>query len=104
MMHDQPLHIEPLTDFSREPARQAMRAALAQVGKQLGASFPPVIDNKPAQPPAWFDSVNPSRKTQVVGRCGRSSPQQAEEAIAAAKRAFPAWRDTPVKKRAQHLL
>lgn len=103
-MDDQPLNIEPLTDFSREPAREAMRAALAQVARQLGASFPAVIDNRTVDPPAWFDSLNPSHRKQVVGRCGRSSPQQAEEAIRAAVRAYPAWRDTPAKRRAQYLI
>ena len=94
---------EPLTDFSREPARQAMRSALEAVAAQLGSTFAPVIDNRPIATPDFIDSLNPSHKRQRVGRCGKASPEQAREALAAADRAFPAWRDTPVERRAQYL-
>jgi RHH-type proline utilization regulon transcriptional repressor/proline dehydrogenase/delta 1-pyrroline-5-carboxylate dehydrogenase len=97
------LPLEPLTDFSREPARQAMQAALKAVHAQLGGTFPPIIDNSPVATPAFFDSVNPSHKRQIVGHCGKASREQAREALAAAARAFPAWRDTPVERRAQYL-
>ncbi len=95
--------LEPLTDFSREPARQAMREALESVGKQLGGTCPLVIDNQPVATTSYLDSLNPSHKRQVVGRCGKASPEQAREALAAADRAFAAWRDTPVERRAQYL-
>src|SRR5262249_43994244 len=36
-------HNEPLTDFSREEARQAMQEALGTVGRQLGGTYPLVI-------------------------------------------------------------
>src|SRR5207248_1653485 len=90
-------------DFSRETARQAMRSALEAVAAQLGSTFPPVIDNKPVTTAGFIDSINPSHKRQVVGRCGKASPEQAREALAASSRAFPAWRDTPVEQRAQYL-
>jgi RHH-type proline utilization regulon transcriptional repressor/proline dehydrogenase/delta 1-pyrroline-5-carboxylate dehydrogenase len=98
-----PPTIEPLTDFSREAARQAMRAAIDAVQKQLGREHPAVLDNKPQPAPGWFDSVNPCRKAQVVGRCARSSVEQAEQAIASAKKAFPGWRDTPAEERVRLL-
>lgn len=98
-----PLVIEPLTDFSRATAREAMKAALAQVATQLGRACPPVIDGRPQATPATFDSLNPSHKRQVVGRCGRATPEQARQAVAAAIAAFSAWRDTPVKERAGYL-
>jgi RHH-type proline utilization regulon transcriptional repressor/proline dehydrogenase/delta 1-pyrroline-5-carboxylate dehydrogenase len=40
----------------------------------------------------------------MVGRFGRATPEHANQAVAAALRAFPAWRDTPVERRAQYLL
>jgi RHH-type proline utilization regulon transcriptional repressor/proline dehydrogenase/delta 1-pyrroline-5-carboxylate dehydrogenase len=98
-----PLPLEPLTDFSREDARRAMRAALDHVGKQLGGNYPPVIDNTPVATAAFLDSLNPSHKRRIVGRYGRSTPEQAQQAIEAANRAFPAWRDTPVERRARYL-
>jgi RHH-type proline utilization regulon transcriptional repressor/proline dehydrogenase/delta 1-pyrroline-5-carboxylate dehydrogenase len=97
------LTIEPFTDFSREPARVAMRAALEAVRGQLGREYPAVVAGKALTAPGWFDSINPSRKSQVIGRCARSSVAQAEQALATAKKAFPAWRDTPAETRAKVL-
>jgi RHH-type proline utilization regulon transcriptional repressor/proline dehydrogenase/delta 1-pyrroline-5-carboxylate dehydrogenase len=94
---------EPLTDFSREAGRHLMRAALDEVGRQLGGSFPLVINNRPVTTQALLDSVNPSHKQQIVGRCGRATAEHARQAVAAALRAFPAWRDTPVERRAGYL-
>jgi RHH-type proline utilization regulon transcriptional repressor/proline dehydrogenase/delta 1-pyrroline-5-carboxylate dehydrogenase len=96
---------EPLIDFSREDARQAMRTALEFVAREIAASrtYPAIINNRTAEAGQTFDSVNPSRHRQVIGRCGRSTVRQAEEAIAAAAAAFAGWRDTEPKERAQYL-
>jgi RHH-type proline utilization regulon transcriptional repressor/proline dehydrogenase/delta 1-pyrroline-5-carboxylate dehydrogenase len=97
------LPLEPLTDFSKEAARQAMRSALELVAGQLGSTFPLVIDNRPVTTAGFLDSLNPAHRRQVVGRCGKASQDQAREALAAAVRAFPAWRDMAVERRAQYL-
>jgi RHH-type transcriptional regulator, proline utilization regulon repressor / proline dehydrogenase / delta 1-pyrroline-5-carboxylate dehydrogenase len=96
---------EPLIDFSREDARQAMSRALESVAHEIAASrtYPAIINNRTADAAQTFDSVNPSRYRQVIGRCARSTVRQAEEAIAAAAAAFAAWRDTEPKERAQYL-
>jgi acyl-CoA reductase-like NAD-dependent aldehyde dehydrogenase len=45
------------------------------------------------------DNVNPSNTNDIVGRYARASKAQAEEAIAAAKAAFPAWsRSSPQER------
>ncbi len=98
-----PYRVEPLTDFSRAEARRAMDAALAQVAPQLGRTYPAIINGQAVSTAATFDSLNPSHCKQVVGRCARSGPEQANEAVAAAKAAFPAWRDTEATKRAEYL-
>jgi RHH-type proline utilization regulon transcriptional repressor/proline dehydrogenase/delta 1-pyrroline-5-carboxylate dehydrogenase len=95
---------EPLTDFSREEARQAMRAALAEVRGRLGGDYPLVTGGKAVVTAGTIDSLNPSHFRQVVGRCGRASAEQAREAVAAAHAAFPGWRDTDPGQRADHLL
>jgi RHH-type proline utilization regulon transcriptional repressor/proline dehydrogenase/delta 1-pyrroline-5-carboxylate dehydrogenase len=96
-------HVEPLTDFSRAEARQAMQDGLALVAPQLGQTFPPVINGQTVPTTATFESLNPSHSRQVVGRCGRASPEQARQAVEAAAAAFPAWRDTDVSRRADYL-
>jgi RHH-type proline utilization regulon transcriptional repressor/proline dehydrogenase/delta 1-pyrroline-5-carboxylate dehydrogenase len=94
---------EPLTDFSREDARRAMQEALEQVKGQLGRSYPLIIGGKEVKTEAAIDSLNPSHKRQVVGRCGKASVAHAEQALATAKSSFPPWRDTPAKDRAAFL-
>lgn len=94
---------EPITDFSREEARARMRQALEEVRQQLGRTYPPVIGNEPRSTAETLESVNPARIKEVVGRFGRSTKGQAEEAIAAARAAFPAWRDTAPADRADFL-
>jgi RHH-type proline utilization regulon transcriptional repressor/proline dehydrogenase/delta 1-pyrroline-5-carboxylate dehydrogenase len=96
-------HNEPISDFSREDAREAMRQALADVRKQLGKTYPPIIDGKAVLTPATFDSVNPSHQREIVGRCGRPTPEIAKQAINAAQRALPMWRDTDAAARADYL-
>jgi alpha-ketoglutaric semialdehyde dehydrogenase len=45
------------------------------------------------------DNINPSNTNDIVGRYARASKAQAEEAVAAAKAAFPAWsRSTPQER------
>jgi RHH-type proline utilization regulon transcriptional repressor/proline dehydrogenase/delta 1-pyrroline-5-carboxylate dehydrogenase len=77
-----------------------MRAALQSVRSQLGREYPAIVEGQPLAAPGWFDSINPSKKTEVIGRCARSTAEQATQALAVAKRAFPAWRDTPAEQRA----
>ncbi len=95
--------IEPLSDFSRPESRAAMKSALEQVGRRLGGNYPLVIAGQEISPGGWIDSIDPSRKTRVVGRCARATPANAEAAIATAVQAFPIWRDTEPGRRAQYL-
>src|SRR5262249_46199891 len=90
---------EPLADFSRSDARDAMQIALREVAGQFGRSYPLVIGNQPISTQATIDSVNPSHSRQIVGRCGKATPDDAERAIVTASAAFPAWRDTEPKER-----
>jgi RHH-type proline utilization regulon transcriptional repressor/proline dehydrogenase/delta 1-pyrroline-5-carboxylate dehydrogenase len=45
-------------------------------------------------------SVNPARPSQVIGVCASASPAEADQAVAAARAAFPAWAATPAEERA----
>jgi RHH-type proline utilization regulon transcriptional repressor/proline dehydrogenase/delta 1-pyrroline-5-carboxylate dehydrogenase len=101
--HPSSFRNEPLTDFSRAEARDAMRQALREVGGQLGRDYPPVIGGAVVPTADSLESLNPSHVRQVVGRCGKATAAQAEQAIAAARAAFPAWRETEPAKRADYL-
>src|SRR6478735_4726313 len=51
----------------------------------------------------WLDNVNPADTDDIVGRFPASTAADAEAAVRAASRAFPAWRKTPVSARARTL-
>ncbi len=48
---------------------------------------------------ATFESVNPARTEEVLGRYARSQGEDVEAAVAAAVATFPAWRRTPAPAR-----
>ncbi|HWY88069.1 MAG TPA: proline dehydrogenase family protein, partial [Gemmataceae bacterium] len=95
---------EPLTDFSGDESRRAMQGALADVKKQLGQRYPPLIGGEQVAAIATMASLNPSHIREVVGECGRATVEQAGAALAAAAAAFPGWRATPADRRADFLV
>ncbi|QVL33156.1 proline dehydrogenase family protein [Telmatocola sphagniphila] len=94
---------EPLAEYHREFNRDAMSHALAEVAKQLDRDYVPFIGGQAVAAEKWQDATNPSQSSQKLGRWAASTPKQAEEAIASAKKNYPAWRDTPAAKRAEYL-
>jgi RHH-type proline utilization regulon transcriptional repressor/proline dehydrogenase/delta 1-pyrroline-5-carboxylate dehydrogenase len=93
---------EPLADFSRADARQAMAAALEQVGGQFDRTYPLVIAGREVSAPKNIESYNPSHRKQIVGRCAAATTEQARQAVEAAAAAFPKWCDTAPAKRVQY--
>lgn len=57
-----------------------------------------VIDGRPVAGPAWFNVVNPATE-EVIGRAPDCTREQLDEAVAAARKAFPGWRATPLAER-----
>lgn len=95
-----PFHNASDTDYAAVEQRQTAVAALKTVQQQLGQRYAPLINGERVNAEAFFDSVNPSNPAQLVGKVGLASQVQADQAIAAAKAAFPAWAATPAKDRA----
>ncbi|MHB0982116.1 MAG: proline dehydrogenase family protein [Thiobacillus sp.] len=90
----------PLADFSRADKVGAMRAALAQVTRELGRDYPlhPVLGAGLAT--RWRDSRNPADPAQTLGRIEQAEPAHAQQAVRHAVAAFPGWRETAVGERA----
>jgi len=57
----------------------------------------------PAHGGKTFSNVNPADHSDVVGEFPASGPEDAADAVAAAKKAFATWRLTPAPKRAEIL-
>ena len=94
---------EPHADFSRAEARDAVVAALAAVRGRLGADQPLVIGGRRVETAERIVSINPSRVAEIVGRVAAAGAAEIDQAVAAAVRAFPAWRDAGADRRAEIL-
>lgn len=94
---------EPFIDFTAAENKRAMEAALADVEAMLGREYDMVIGGKRLKTDGKISSTNPARPAQVVGIHQRAEADLAEEAVAAALAAFPAWSRKPAAERASLL-
>jgi len=86
-----PFRNEPPTDFTRPEARVSMEAALHSERARLGGSYPLLIGGKEVRTGQEQHSVNPAKPSEVVGVVAQAGIKEADDAIAAAKAAFPHW-------------
>lgn len=91
------------TDYAKAELRQKAQQALVKVRNSLGKTYLPLINGEYVETETLIDSVNPSNPEQLIGKVGLISIEQADQALAAAKTAFPAWKRTPVRERARIL-
>lgn len=61
------------------------------------------VDGRVRESTATIPVLNPANGTQI-GRVHASDPELADQAVAAAEAAFPAWRDLPLEERGRLLL
>ena len=95
---------EPLSDFSKPENRAAIEAALEKVKGEFGREYPIVIGGARITGLKTFDSINPSHKTQFIGRFQKGSPSHVEQAVEAGTKAFETWKRAPLEQRAGLLL
>ncbi|MEZ6131452.1 MAG: L-glutamate gamma-semialdehyde dehydrogenase [Planctomycetaceae bacterium] len=94
---------EPLTDFSIEANRSAMKEALDFVRSEFGQTYPLVIDGKSSESRSTLSSRNPSDTSDVIGHVASASADQAADAVDAAQRAFPQWAAMETSNRCEYL-
>jgi 1-pyrroline-5-carboxylate dehydrogenase len=95
---------EPFTDFSHGRHAHEMQDALRWVDDQLGREYPLVIGGERVTTSAKFESFNPARPAEVIGRHQSAGVAEANEAVEAARRAFEVWRFAPLVDRTSLLL
>lgn len=103
-MKVEPFKNTAFTDFSKPENRQAMSEAVQQVRGQLGQTYDIVIGGENIQCEEQFESLNPSRREEVVGIFQKGTAQLVEQAIAAADRAFIEWSRRPAEERVEYML
>jgi 1-pyrroline-5-carboxylate dehydrogenase len=94
----------PLTDFGRPEHRSAFEKALAEVRGQFGREYPLVIGGERIKGERTFESRNPARPSEVLGRFAAGTAAQAALAVETAHRAFAGWRRVPARERAAYLI
>lgn len=93
----------PDTDYANLETRLKAEQALVQVKQELGKTYQPLINGEYIEADNYLDSVNPCRSSELVGKVGQISVEQAEQAMIAAKAAFKSWKKTPATARANIL-
>ncbi|MBE9046142.1 L-glutamate gamma-semialdehyde dehydrogenase [Pleurocapsales cyanobacterium LEGE 10410] len=93
----------PDTDYADPEKRMKAEQALERVKQQLGKTYLPLINGEYVETANYIDSRNPSRESELIGKVGQISVEQAEQAMNAAKAAFASWKATPVTQRADIL-
>jgi len=81
----------------------AFDRAIEQVRGRLGRTWPLSIDGRDRSAAGTFESVSPTDTRVVVARVQSATADEVQEAVAAARAAFPAWSRTPWAERAARL-
>ena len=75
----------------------------AQLQSAPAGEFRLLINGRLVDGASTFDVINPATE-ELVARCPRADLNQLNQAVAAAKGAFPAWSATPIAQRREKLL
>ena len=100
---DTGFHPAPDTDYADTEKRIKAEQALLKVKQELGKTYLPLIDGEYVETDNYIDSLNPSKSSELVGKVGQISVEQAEQAMNAAKQAFSSWKNTSASERADIL-
>ncbi len=99
----QRFHNTPLHRFTQAGERAAFARAIESVREQLGRYYPLQIGGQPVNGEHAIRSLNPARPDEVVGTVAEATRYQADQALAAARTAYPSWSRLPARKRARYL-
>src|SRR5438128_9855725 len=95
-----PFANEPHAELRRPHVRARLEASVVAAPARFAFEAPVLIDGRPVATAAQIVSVDPGQTSTVVCRSGRAGAEEAVRALAAAPRAWPAWRATPWAGRA----
>jgi len=86
-----------------EEMHRRFEEALVAVRSRLGQAHVLHVDGRDCPGSAEVELPSPISRDIVMGRFAMAGPGEAANALAAARRAFPAWRSTPPSERARLL-
>ncbi len=95
---------EPVADFTKPEYLDAFPKAITDIRKERTKTFGLFINGKEIVTKDLIQSVNPSDNAEIIGNVSLAGIKEVGDAIAAAKKVFPAWRDTSPADRAAFLI
>ena len=95
---------EPMTDFSQDVHRSAFAEALRKTESRLPIQGSNRVGGVKVDAPTTFTSVNPSKRSEVIGHFPEGTREDALRAVDAASAAFETWSRTPPEERWKLLL
>jgi 1-pyrroline-5-carboxylate dehydrogenase len=91
-------------DFSQPQHRVAYEKAIADVRAGGGKEYPLVLGGERLKGGKTFDSTNPAKPSEVLGRFQSATKEQAAQAVEAAFATFKSWSRVPAAERAAYLV
>ncbi len=94
---------EPELDFSVPENKERLENAIKDAEAQLGREYPLVIGGEKIFTEKKIASVNPCKKSEVVGYASTASQELAGKAITVAHETYQSWRLVPVSVRVDYV-
>jgi len=96
-----PYSYEPVAEWRRTETRATFSAAVERTGTAgMGFEVPAMIGGRTLMTDRRLESVDPAHPATTVAWSAACGVEEAEAALAAARTAWPGWRDTPASERA----
>jgi len=96
---------ETYTDWTKPNHIETMNAAIARVRKEwLGRDWPLIVNGQERTTGVWISRFNPGKTDELIGRVASAKRADADDAMAAALKAFETWSRVPASERARYFL
>lgn len=93
----------PNTDFSNPKEVERLKEAIQKVRGELGKIYPVIINGEKIKTDDQIISINPGKKSEVVGYVCKANQELAEKGLLQAVETFETWKHVHPKERASYL-
>ena len=84
-----------------ERMHAAFDEALVEANGMLGKTYPMIINGEERTASKTFEATSPVDRRKVLGRFQSGSAQDVDDAVAAARNAYPGWSSRPYQERVE---
>lgn len=91
------------TDFSNPNEVEKLKQAIQKVRGELGKTYPVIINGEKIETEDKIVSINPGKKTEVIGYVSKVDKELAEKGLLQAVETFEEWKRVEPAERAEYL-